>query len=207
MEAGSSPGTAPAAAPKKGALWIVVAIVIAVALTAAVMDVVVFPMLKSTQLGPFERHLMTFDVGYDAPNFNPEWRVKTGQLVVVTMNNSGTMDHEFLLFAGDRAAILATVKYALALAESHHSGYLTNESRGNDTVDEYTGYHDSWANLSRVGCPDSCIDHDVAPGNTFLFWFVINTPGTYFFACHQVDRTDWKIHQDKNMWGTLIVST
>jgi len=36
------------AAPKKGALWIVIAIVIAVALTSAVMDVVVFPMLKPT---------------------------------------------------------------------------------------------------------------------------------------------------------------
>ena len=207
MEAGSSPGTAPAAAPKKGALWIVVAIVIAVALTAAVMDVVVFPTLKPTQSANLTKHLMTFDVGYDAPNFNPSWTAKAGQLIVVTMNNSGTMDHEFLLFAGSRTAILATVKYALALAESHHSGYLTNEAIGNATVDEYTGYHDSWANLSRVGCPDSCIDHDVVPGNTFLFWFVINTPGTYFFACHQVDRTDWKIHQDKNMWGTLIVSS
>src|SRR6267143_1510839 len=118
--------------PKKGALWIVVAIVIAVALTAAVMDVVVFPTLTPTQSAVFKVHLMTFDVGYDAPNFNPEWRVKTGQLVVVTMNNSGTMDHEFLLFAGSRAAILATVKSALALAESHNPGYLTNEAIGND---------------------------------------------------------------------------
>jgi len=194
------------AAPKKGALWIVIAIVIAVALTAAVMDVVVFPMLKTTQSADFKVHLMTFDVGYDAPNFNPEWDVKAGQVIVVTMNNSGTMAHEFLLFDGNRATILASAKAALALAESHHNGYQNDEAIGNLTVDEYTEYHDSWTNLSRVGCPDSCVDHDVDPGNTFLFWFVINTPGTYFFACHQVDRTDWKIHQDKDMWGTLVVS-
>jgi len=206
MESGSSSGTAPMAAPKKGALWIVIAIVIAVALTAAVMDVVVFPMLKTTQSADFKVHLMTFDVGYDAPNFNPEWDVKAGQVIVVTMNNSGTMAHEFLLFDGNRATILASAKAALALAESHHNGYQNDEAIGNLTVDEYTEYHDSWTNLSRVGCPDSCVDHDVDPGNTFLFWFVINTPGTYFFACHQVDRTDWKIHQDKDMWGTLVVS-
>jgi len=206
MEAGSSSGTAPMAAPKKGALWIVIAIVIAVALTATVMDVVVFPMLKPTQSADLPKHLMTFDVGYDAPNFNPEWDVKAGQVIVVTMNNSGTMAHEFLLFDGDRATILKSAKAALALAESHHNGYQNDEAIGNDTVDEYTMYHDSWTNLSRVGCPDSCIDHDVDPGNTFLFWFVINTPGTYFFACHQVDRTDWKIHQDKGMWGTLTVT-
>ena len=206
MEAGSSSGTAPMAAPKKGALWIVIAIVIAVALTAAVMDVVVFPMLKPTQSADLPKHLMTFDVGYDAPNFNPEWDVKAGQVIVVTMNNSGTMAHEFLLFDGNRATILASAKAALALAESHHNGYQNDEAIGNLTVDEYTEYHDSWTNLSRVGCPDSCVDHDVDPGNTFLFWFVINTPGTYFFACHQVDRTDWKIHQDKGMWGTLTVT-
>src|SRR5881398_2392094 len=164
------------------------------------------PRLDARTIGGFHRPPMTFDVGYDRPNYNPQWEVKAGQLIVVTMNNSGTMAHEFLLFSGDRGAILATVRYALALAESHNSGYQNDEAIGNATVDEYTGYHDSWANLSRVGCPESCVDHDVDPGNTFLFWFVVNTPGTYFFACHQVDRTDWKVHQDKGMWGTLTVT-
>src|SRR2546427_10117981 len=143
MEAGPSSGTAPMAAPKKGALWIVIAIVIAVALTAAVMDVVVLPTLKPTQSEDFKVHLMTFDVGYDAPNFNPNWTAKAGQLIVVTMNNSGTMAHEFLLFDGNRATILANAKAALALAESHHSGYLTDEAIGNATVDEHTQYHNT----------------------------------------------------------------
>jgi len=205
LEAGSSSGGPATAAPKRSALGVVIAIVIAVAATAAVMDLVVVPALKPAPSGDFIVHLMTFDVGYDRSNYNPQWEVKAGQLIVVTMNNSGTMAHEFLLFSGDRGAILATVRYALALAESHNSGYQNDEAIGNATVDEYTGYHDSWANLSRVGCPESCVDHDVDPGNTFLFWFVVNTPGTYFFACHQVDRTDWKVHQDKGMWGTLIV--
>jgi uncharacterized cupredoxin-like copper-binding protein len=206
MEAGSSSGTAPPAAPKKGALWAVIGIVVAIAVTAAVMDVVVFPMMQQPSQSVVTKHLMTFDVGYDAPSFNPVWTVKAGQTIVVTMNNSGTMAHEFLLFDKPRATVLASAQYALALAESHNPGYATNESIGNATLDEYTSYHDSWTNLSRVGCPDSCVDHDVDPGNTFLFWFVINTPGTYFFACHQVDTTDWKIHQEKGMWGTLTVT-
>ena len=206
MEAEPSSGTAAGAAPKKGALWIAIAIVVAVAITAAVMDLAIFPALAPSQ-NYVRVHIMTFDVGYDRANFNPEIDAKAGQLIIIEMNNSGTMDHEFLLFDKDRATILASAKYALALAESHHTGYLTNESIGNDTVDEYTEYHDSWMNLSRVGCPDSCIDHDVAAdGGITLFWFVINTPGNYFFACHQVDRTDWKIHQDKNMWGTVVIS-
>src|SRR5438132_546774 len=166
MEAGPSSGAAPMAAPKKGALWIVFAIVIAVALTAAVMDVVVLPTLQSTQSADLTKHLMTFDVGYDAPNFNPDWTAKACQLIVVTMNNSGTMDHEFLLFDKDRATILKSVKYALAPAEANHPGDLTDDSSGHAPAGDYTGYHDCWANLSRVGCPDSCVDHSVAHGTT-----------------------------------------
>src|SRR5207247_9581016 len=81
----------------------------------------------------------------------------------------------------------------------------------NATRDEYVGSHDCWTNWTRYGCNDptlGCVDHDVDPDATFLFWFVINTPGTYFFACHQVDTTaiPWMIHQDKGMWGTIVVS-
>ena len=137
--------------------------------------------------------------------------VKAGQIVVVTMNNSGAMAHEFLLFSGDRTSILNSAKYALALAQSHNPNWDTDPDIANTTLDEYTGYHDSWTNLTRYGCTDptlGCVDHDVDPDATFLFWFVINTPGTYFFGCHQVDTTaiPWMIHQDKGMWGTIVVS-
>jgi uncharacterized cupredoxin-like copper-binding protein len=211
MEGGQSTGGAPTAAPKKGAMWIVIAIVVAVAITAAVMDLAVFPALQPAGSTDFKVHLMTFDVGYDRPNYNPEWQVKAGQVVVVTMNNSGAMAHEFLLFSGDRTAILRSAQWALTLAQSHNPGWDTNSDIANTTLDEYTGYHDSWTNLTRFGCNDptlGCVDHDVDPDATFLFWFVINTPGTYFFACHQVDITNvpWQIHQDKGMWGTIVVS-
>jgi len=211
MEAAQSSGGTAAAAPKKGALWIVIAIVVAVAVTAAVMDLAIIPALTPTGSNDFRVHLMTFDVGYERPNFNPEWQVKAGQTVIVTMNNSGAMAHEFLLFSGDRTTILNSAKYALALAQSNNPGWDTNSDIANATLDEYTGYHDSWANLTRFGCTDptlGCVDHDVDPDATFLFWFVINTPGTYFFACHQVDTTavPWHIHQDKGMWGTIVVS-
>ncbi len=211
IEAAQSSGGATTAAPKRGALWIVIAIVIAVAVTAAVMDLAVLPALQKPGSNDFKIHLMTFDVGYDAVGVNPEWKVNAGQLIVVTMNNSGAMAHEFLLFSGDRTAILNSAKYALALAQRNNPGWDTNSDIANATLDNYTEYHDSWKNLTRFGCDDpllGCVDHDVDPDATFVFWFVINTPGTYFFACHQVDTTTttWKIHQDKGMWGTIVVS-
>src|SRR5881296_2212358 len=146
MEAGSSSGEAMKAAPRKGALWIVIAIVIAVAITAAVMDLAVFPALQPTGSNDFKVHLMTFDVGYDRSNYNPEWQVKAGQVVVVTMNNSGAMAHEFLLFSGDRTAILNSAKYALAKAQSNNPNWATNSDAANATLDNYTEYHDSWGN-------------------------------------------------------------
>lgn len=202
MEAGSSSDATAKAAPRKGALWIVIAIVVAVAVTAAVMDLAVFPALQPTQTAYVRFHVTAVDVGYNKVGFNPQLDVKAGQIVLIEMNNSGTMDHEFLLFNQDRATILARAKAALAIAERHNPGYATNEAIGNATVDEYNSLHDAWANLSRF----MGVDRDVAPDHTTTFWFIISTPGTYFFACHQVDRTDWKIHQDKGMWGTIVVS-
>src|SRR2546428_14058876 len=99
MEGGQSTGGAPTAAPKKGALWIVIAIVVAVAITAAVMDLAVFPALQPTGSTDFKVHLMTFDVGYDKPNYNPEWKdVKAGEPIVGTMENRGWMGYQFPLF-------------------------------------------------------------------------------------------------------------
>src|SRR5438046_8093556 len=119
------------------------------------MHLVIVPALTPARSADFTVHLMTFDVGYDRPNYNPQWEVKAGQLIVVTMNNSGTMAHEFLLFSGDRGAILATVRYALALAAPHNSGYQTDGAIANATADENTGHHDSGANLSRSACPEA----------------------------------------------------
>jgi len=148
-------------------------------------------------------------VGYDQPGFNPSYTIKAGTIILIEMNNSGAMAHEFLLFSGDRTTILNSAKGALALAQANNPGWDTNSDIANATLDNYTAYHDSWNNLSRVGCPDSCVDHDVDPDGTSLFWFVVNTPGNYFFACHQVDTTSipWKVHQDKGMWGTITITS
>src|SRR2546428_13790868 len=88
MEGGQSTGGAPTAAPKKGALWIVIAIVVAVAITAAVMDLAVFPALQPAGSTDFKVHLMTFDVGYDRPNYHPEWQGKGGEKGVGTQKKN-----------------------------------------------------------------------------------------------------------------------
>src|SRR2546428_13685410 len=217
MEGGSSSGEAMTAAPRKGALWIVIAIVIAVAVTAAVMDLAVLPLLQpaitgcvNAQTSCVKIHVTPFDVGFDQPGFNPHYDIKAGTIILIEMNNSGAMAHEFLLFSGDQTTILNSAKAALARAQANNPGWDgTNSDIVNATLDNYTEYHDSWDNLSRVGCPDSCVDHDVDPDGTTLFWFVVNTPGKYFFACHQVDTTSipWKIHQDKGMWGTITFTS
>ena len=224
MEAGSSSGEALKAAPRKGALGIVIAIVIAVAVTAAVMDLVVVPALQPAQTGCVNAqtspsrvgsascvqiHVTTFDVGYDQSGFNPHYDIRAGTIILIEMNNSGAMAHEFLLFSGDQTAILTSAKAALALAQANYPNWNKDPDNATAALDNYTEYHDSWNNLSRVGCPDSCVDHDVDPDGTSLFWFVVNTPGNYFFACHQVDTTSipWKIHQDKGMWGTITFTS
>ena len=226
MEAGPSPGEAAKAAPRKGALSTVIAIVIAVAVTAAVMDLAVLPLLQGpskTADAPFT--VVTLDFAFDKVGVNPQLEVKAGQTVVITLVNNGTNAHEFLLFNKNRDAVLTSAKAALAQAIAEHPEVrwtnLTSDQHNdtvNATLDDYSSIHDTWDNLSRVfsAGTDSPIDHNVDAGATVLFWFVINTPGTYFFACHMVDTNDfshdpatWVIHQGHpggGMWGTLVVS-
>ena len=224
MEAGPSSGEAAKAAPKRGALWIVIAIVVAVAITAAVMDLAVFPALQTSQTGPAKFWVTTLDFAFDKVGVNPDLgTVKAGQVVLITLANNGTNAHEFLLFSGDKTAVLNSAKAALAQAIAAHPELswtnLTpaeHDAAVNATLDDYSTIHDTWTNLSRVTDPvtSSPVDHDVDPGDTLQFWFVINTPGNYFFACHQVDTTDpnpanWVIHQGHlpiGMWGTLEVA-
>jgi uncharacterized cupredoxin-like copper-binding protein len=223
MEGGQPSGGAPTAAPKRGAMWIVIAIVIAVAVTAAVMDLAIFPALQTSQSPTARFWVTTLDFAYDKIGVNPELDAKAGQVVLITLANNGTNAHEFLLFKGDRTAILNSAKAALAQAIAMHPElYWTNltpaqhEDAVNTTLADYSSIHDSWSNLTRVTdtLTGSLIDHNVDVGATSLFWFAVNTPGTYFFACHMVDTTDpnpsnWVIHQahtPAGMWGTLVLS-
>ena|SRR2546428_1425017 len=225
MEAGPSSGEAAKAAPKRGALWIVIAIVVAVAITAAVMDLAVFPALQTSQTGPAKFWVTTLDFAFDKVGVNPQLEVKAGQVVLITLANNGTNAHEFLLFSGDKAAVLNSAKAALRQAIAMHPkaswinlSTAEHDAEVNATLDDYSSIHDTWTNLSRVTDPltGSPIDHNVDVGATSLFWFVVNTPGTYFFACHMVDTNDfssdpatWVIHQGHaggGMWGTLVVS-
>jgi hypothetical protein len=226
MEGGPSSAVASGVAPKRGALLIVIAIVIAVAITAAVMDLAVFPALQTSQLGPAKFTVTALDFAFDKIGVNPVLTgVKTGQVVLITLVNNGTNAHELLLFNKDRTAVLTSAKAALAKAITMHPEVrwtnLTaaqHDDAVNATLDDYSSIHDSWDNLTRVAdaLTGSLIDHNVDAGATSLFWFVINTPGTYFFACHMVDTSDfsydtatWVIHQahtPTGMWGTLEVS-
>src|SRR2546426_8233945 len=162
MEGGSSSGEAMKAAPRKGALWIVIAIVIAVAVTAAVMDLAVLPLLQPAQTGCVNAqtscvkiHVTTFDVGYDQTGFNPHYDIKAGTIILIEMNNSGAMAHEFLLFSGDRTTILNSAKGALALAQANNTNSATNSDAANAKLDNYNAYHENLNNLSRVGCTES----------------------------------------------------
>src|SRR5437016_14489630 len=116
MEAGPSAGEAAKAAPKRGALWIVIAIVVAVAITAAVMDLAVFPALQTSQTGPAKFWVTTLDFAFDKVGVNPQLEVKAGQVVLITLADNRTNAHEFLVVSGDKTAVLNPANAALAQA-------------------------------------------------------------------------------------------
>src|SRR5437870_11643961 len=153
MEAGSSSGEAMKAAPRKGALWIVISIVIADAVKSTVMYLAILQLLQPAQSGCVNAqtscvkiHVTTFDVGYDQPGFNPSYTIKAGTIVLIEMNNSGAMAHEFLLFSGGRTPILNSAKAALALAQRNYPNWNVDPDNETAALDNYTEYHDSCSN-------------------------------------------------------------
>lgn len=200
MEAGTSAGGAPKAAAGRKAMWAIVAVVVVIAVAASG---TLYFLGSQPQFAKFT--LVTLDYAYDQttnPDVHPLHHAKVNQPIWVVMKNDGTNDHEFLLYANKDSA-LTSAKAALAVALAHHPNYATDDVEKQAALDEYDTLHDSWANLTRY----NNIDRDVAPGDTTDLLFVVHEAGTYFFVCHQVDTTDvpWMIHQEHQMWGTLIV--
>lgn len=181
-------------------LYAVIAIIVAIAVTASVATLLVLPSLQP----PYAKFdVVALDFAFDKVGFNPELHVKAHQIVWIVLSNQGTNPHEFLLFNKSRDFIQRATEEDLNKSLADHPNFATNDTAKAAALDEYDSLHDSDDRLVRY----NDVDFDVQPGESRNVLFIIDVPGTYFFACHQVDTTTtpWMVHQSKGMWGTLVV--
>jgi uncharacterized cupredoxin-like copper-binding protein len=109
---------------------------------------------------------------------NPTITVRTGDTVVLTLENMGTKnDHEFFV-----------------LTQADFKNYTTSLQLGQNATEPLPAFADGSV-------------EDVPPGESKTGTFVVGQPGTYVYACLDTEGTDPLTHANKGMYGTFIVQS
>jgi FtsP/CotA-like multicopper oxidase with cupredoxin domain len=109
---------------------------------------------------------------------NPTITVRTGDTVVLTLENMGTKNnHEFFV-----------------LTQSDFKNYTTSLQVGENATEPLPAFTDGSV-------------EDVPPGESKTGTFVVGQPGTYVYACLDTEGTDPLTHANKGMYGTFIVES
>jgi uncharacterized cupredoxin-like copper-binding protein len=109
---------------------------------------------------------------------NPTITVRTGDTIVLTLENMGAKDnHEFFV-----------------LTQSDFKNYTTSLQLGENATEPEPAFTDGSV-------------EDVPPGTSRTGTFVVGQPGTYVYACLDEDGTEPLTHANKGMFGTLIVQS
>lgn len=120
-----------------------------------------------------------FDFFFVVPGLdgnNPTITIKTGDTVVLTLENLGTKNnHEFFV-----------------LTQSDFNSYTTSLQVGENATEPEPAFTNGSV-------------EDVAPGESKTGTFVVGQPGTYVYACLDKEGTDPVTHANKGMYGTFVV--
>lgn len=122
-----------------------------------------------------------FDFYFTVPGLkgnNPTITVRTGDTIVLTLENVGTKDdHEFFI-----------------LTQSDFSKYTAALENGQNASEPEPAFTNGSV-------------EDVPAGQSKTGTFVVGLAGTYVYACLDKQSTDPLTHADKGMYGTLEVQS
>lgn len=109
---------------------------------------------------------------------NPTVTVKTGDTIVLTLQNMGSKnDHEFFI-----------------LDPKDYNNYLSALASGQN------------ASEPKPAFPSASVE-DVPAGQSKTGTFVVGQPGTYVYACLDKEGTEPLTHAHKGMYGTFVVES
>jgi plastocyanin len=152
-------------------------------IVAAILVLIVAFNLAYLQSLPATRRMrvQAFDFFFVVPGLsgdNPTITVRTGDTVVLTLENMGTTNnHEFFV-----------------LTQSDFKNYTTSLQVGENATEPAPAFIDGSV-------------EDVPSGMSKTGTFVVGQPGTYVYACLDTEGTAPLTHANKGMYGTLIVQS
>jgi plastocyanin len=154
-----------------------------VIIVAAVLVLIVAFNVAYLQSLPATRRIrvQAFDFFFVVPGLsgdNPTITVRTGDTVVLTLENMGTTNnHEFFV-----------------LTQSDFKNYTTSLQVGENATEPAPAFIDGSV-------------EDVPPRMSKTGTFVVGQPGTYVYACLDTEGTEPLTHANKGMYGTLVVQS
>ncbi|MEM4174105.1 MAG: hypothetical protein QXV14_05880 [Candidatus Caldarchaeum sp.] len=171
-----------------------VLVVLSIAIMAT--GVVSFYLLSSS--GQKELRLTAMEFGFNNYSGGPMLRVKTGENIIIFLENEGGVVHEFIVVK-DLDAFLNDLRTAV---KASGSGLTSDEV---DKVLPVEMMHHKHA--AAMFLMEGQLLHHVMvdPQQTVRFRLVINRPGTYFYVCPMFAATFPETHADRGMFGVLVV--
>lgn len=187
----------------RGLLIGIVVVVVAIVATGTIFLIV--PMLQPQVI---EIELTMVDYGFDKPGFGPTIRIKAGQLVRIVFINKGAHTHEFMVVKDKDTSLMMTKKIVSKIDAMD----LTEEEK----LEMYELEHHEAMEMMKMKMYEfeakpedaivgNMIMFDVDPDEKRVIEFVIYTPGEYWYVCQRVAGTWPEIHQERGMFGKLIV--
>jgi uncharacterized cupredoxin-like copper-binding protein len=177
----------------KGAL---IGSIVAIAAIGIVAVLVVLPAMQPP-IAEFE--LTMVDYGFNKPGFGPTLTVKVGQVVRVKLENKGSHSHEFMIMPDkDRALMMAKrlVNEILEKGLPEEEALETYEHESHEMMDRM---------MEMVDFMEPPVDVTLEPDESKVIEFVFTKPGTYWYVCQEAGGTWPEIHQEKGMFGKIIV--
>ena len=170
----------------------------AVVIVLAVAGISAYLLTSQPKVKEFKLELL--DYGYNGSSGGPTLRVKAGDVVKVTLINKSERVHEFRL-SSNMDKFLSDVDKVVANLQAQ--GLKTA-----DQVDSAQAFKDArrLTGMKLVMVNNALDwDTDVDPGKTVTIQFSIDTPGTYWYLCGELDGTFPQTHTHKSMFGQIIV--
>ena len=166
-----------------------IAVIVIVAVVAGAAIFVVVPMLQP-KVAVFE--LTMVDYGFDRPGFGPTLTIKAGQLVRITLTNAGSHPHEFMVVKDKDKALMMMKKMAQNLLEQG----ITDPKEADERIAMM---------MEEMDMAYNEIEAEVEPDEMRVIEFTIDEPGTYWYVCQRAGGTFPVLHQEKGMFGKIVV--
>ena len=169
-------------------------IILPIIVAAVVLTIIGGAILLQPKGPEFTLEMQEF--GYDGYSGGPTLKAKVGETIKLTLKNVGGAPHEFMIVENKDMALAMMKK---TVSNLHDMGLEKGE-----LIEKYNEMHHGMM-MDMMAFQGSQVD--LQPGETVTIYVEVDRPGTFWYICHHLEGTYPELHQERGMFGQLIVET